>query len=574
AKENERRLEILKPDNDKYIALSKVHDELAKWIRDNSSFRSDFSKFTTLKEDKRRRLVDIKKELQVLRTKITENLGIESPSSASLDQKRKDLDNELERINSDKSAASNNIRNGNNEINEINQNIILLSDKNQCPLCKQPLTGEHMSELKNDYMKRIEELRESSSGSENFIRAADLKISKIKRSLSFINSDVGGKLASFEKNESDIENELNSLSRQEDKVKSDYESFTSADKKLQESETDLKRLEPQWRNYMGLRTLLDSIDIKNLEERITSDNLKVADLEEKNLRISSAIGYLPIKSDLEESGKISTEIESIRIKVEGVEEKRKNLINYREELEKLKANIDVKKGDIKMVEENISAFGNVEGSIKDEKNNFDTIRDSITRIDTKIKSQNDEMIIIDERIKNSGIEITKLQKMKKALNEIEVIIPAFRRDGIPRLIRVRSSQFITDMTTEIMSHFNLSVEGVKVTEDLDIEVFQNGSVKELQQLSGGERTAVAIALRMAMARYLISNISVLLMDEPTNFLDEDRRNDLKDIIKYSLRDEVIVPQLIVITHHSELTTAADVSYTVESKNGFSNVTPS
>ena len=85
------------------------------------------------------------------------------------------------------------------------------------------------------------------------------------------------------------------------------------------------------------------------------------------------------------------------------------------------------------------------------------------------------------------------------------------------LIRVRSSQFITDMTTELMTHFNLSVEGVKVTEDLDIEVYQNGSVKDLQQLSGGERTAVAIALRMAMAKYLLSSISVMLMDEPTNF---------------------------------------------------------
>ncbi|EQD77370.1 chromosome segregation protein, partial [mine drainage metagenome] len=454
--------------------------------------------------------------------KITENLGIESPSSASLEQKRKILDSELERINSDKSAALNNIRNGNDEINEINQNIILLSDKNLCPLCKQPMTGEHMSELRSDYMKRIEELKGSSSGSENFIRAADVKISKIKRSLNFINSDVGGKLVSLEKNESDIENELNSLSRQEDKVKSEYESFTSADKKLQETEADLKSLEPQWRNFMGLRTLLDSIDIKNLEERITSDNLKINVLEEKNSRISAEIGYFPIKSDLEESEKISKEIESIRIKVEGVEEKRKNLLNYREELETMKMNITVKKGDIKTIEENISTFGFLEESINKEKSNFDSIRDSITRIDTKIKSQNDEMNIIDERIKNSGVEITRLQKMKKALKEIEVIIPAFRRDGIPRLIRVRSSQFITDMTTEIMSHFNLSVEGVKVTEDLDIEVFQNGSVKELQQLSGGERTAVAIALRMAMARYLISNISVLLMDEPTNFLDEDR----------------------------------------------------
>ena len=170
-------------------------------------------------------------------------------------------------------------------------------------------------------------------------------------------------------------------------------------------------------------------------------------------------------------------------------------------------------------------------------------------------------------------DISKLHSIRKAHVVMEKLIPAFRRDGLPKLIRVRSSQFITDMTTELMTHFNLSVEGVKVTEDLDIEVYQNGSVKDLQQLSGGERTAVAIALRMAMAKYLLSSISVMLMDEPTNFLDEERRNDLKEIITYSLRDEGIIPQLIVITHHSELNSAADISYTVESKNGISQIIP-
>jgi exonuclease SbcC len=215
----------------------------------------------------------------------------------------------------------------------------------------------------------------------------------------------------------------------------------------------------------------------------------------------------------------------------------------------------------------------VDSNLESKRRDFDSLNSEIIGLRQRIVSAEDELKRLETHLKEIHSNISLLNTIRKALIVLGKLMPAFRRDGLPGLIRVRSSQFITDMTTELMTHFNLSVEGVKVTEDLDIEVYQNGSVKELQQLSGGERTAVAIALRMAMAKYLLSSISVMLMDEPTNFLDEERRNDLKEIITYSLRDEGIIPQLIVITHHSELNSAADISYTVESKNGISQIIP-
>ena len=116
---------------------------------------------------------------------------------------------------------------------------------------------------------------------------------------------------------------------------------------------------------------------------------------------------------------------------------------------------------------------------------------------------------------------------------------------MPGLIRVRSSQFITDMTTELMTHFNLSM--------------------------GDRYLMLSITSPIVFSSFIVG-ITTLRVSF-SNFLDEERRNDLKEIITYSLRDEGIIPQLIVITHHSELNSAAYISYTVESKNGISRIIP-
>lgn len=103
---------------------------------------------------------------------------------------------------------------------------------------------------------------------------------------------------------------------------------------------------------------------------------------------------------------------------------------------------------------------------------------------------------------------------------------------------------------------------------------QDGSEKNISQLSGGERTSISIAMRMAIAKYLGREVSTILMDEPTVYLDEERRNDLKDILQYSMKelsDEGFFPQITIITHHQELEAAADLCFHVQKVNGISEV---
>ncbi|MEM2810622.1 MAG: AAA family ATPase, partial [Candidatus Korarchaeum sp.] len=86
-------------------------------------------------------------------------------------------------------------------------------------------------------------------------------------------------------------------------------------------------------------------------------------------------------------------------------------------------------------------------------------------------------------------------------------------------------------------------------------------------LSGGERISLALALRLAIARYLISTrIESFILDEPTVHLDDERIESLLEALS-SLQ----IPQLIVVTHSTRFRDIASRSILVSKAGGISNV---
>ena len=89
-------------------------------------------------------------------------------------------------------------------------------------------------------------------------------------------------------------------------------------------------------------------------------------------------------------------------------------------------------------------------------------------------------------------------------------------------------------------------------------------------LSGGERTSVALAYRLALntmvKRALGLNSSILILDEPTDGFSKDQLYKLKDVF-----EKMDTDQIIIVSHEKELMNLADRVYHVEKINGFSKI---
>jgi len=87
---------------------------------------------------------------------------------------------------------------------------------------------------------------------------------------------------------------------------------------------------------------------------------------------------------------------------------------------------------------------------------------------------------------------------------------------------------------------------VRITEDYDLQISRFGNLESMSTLSGGEQVLAGLAVRMGFARALTSS-DLLMLDEPTAFLDEQRRAELVETL-YRISP---AKQVILVTHDDE-----------------------
>ena len=210
---------------------------------------------------------------------------------------------------------------------------------------------------------------------------------------------------------------------------------------------------------------------------------------------------------------------------------------------------------------------------------LDRLKDEVKELSVFIAAKEQEKIGEDGNAKKCGDELRALEaktaekklvsKYVKVLNDIRY---AYSKDGIQKLIRAKAKPILEKATRDLFERFNLAYSDVRIDDNYNISVIGSSGEQDIDQISGGERVALAIALRLAIAQVLSGRIETVIMDEPTTHLDEERRKELVNILNSFFREGGrIIPQMLIITHHSEIEEVADVVYSVKKKDGYSTI---
>jgi len=169
-------------------------------------------------------------------------------------------------------------------------------------------------------------------------------------------------------------------------------------------------------------------------------------------------------------------------------------------------------------------------------------------------------------------ELAELERLRDFLHALRRIRDAFSKDKSQRVLRERLAPLISEYTREFLECFNLEISDCVLDEDFDVVAVKKGGEISVKAMSGGEKVAVAISLRLAIAKALSGKITTVIMDEPTTHLDEERRRELVEILKNFFKgSSSILPQMIVVTHHREIEDAADNLILIENVGGISQV---
>jgi exonuclease SbcC len=101
---------------------------------------------------------------------------------------------------------------------------------------------------------------------------------------------------------------------------------------------------------------------------------------------------------------------------------------------------------------------------------------------------------------------------------------------------------------------------------------QQGYELDYSFLSGGERTAIALAYRLALNQVinsLLSNIktsNLVILDEPTDGFSAQQLDKIRDVLS-----QLNVEQLILVSHEQKIEGFVDHIIRIEKNNGISRV---
>src|SRR5687767_10702667 len=438
---------------------------------------------------------------------------------------------ELDYVSDNLSKIRSEIISINNEISKQKSeldSVLQLRHNAVCPYCKQKLNEQHLLEMETKFLQSKDFLKNKLNTFEK-----DLETNQIKKN-EFLNGikQVETKKLELQKiqikiarlnvvlnNKEQIKSKIMGKARNkrliENKLQGSY--FVEKIKELDELDDKLNKIYSYKASYDSLTKIVNDYQKTNLDTYMEHSNLiksKQSKIEEKKIKEKSLLELenevLVISKKLAEMKVIFQDRQEVENKLKSLDSDKESLEN---ELMKMKENLAMRKTE--------------------HDNNLKQI-DSFNKKIGELEERVDKIIFTDQ------IGIWLNQHFIPSLEQIESQVLISVKEEFNRLFQ---------------KWFYLLIE----VGDIDVEidefftpiVNQSGYRLEVDSLSGGEKSSIALAYRLALneiiRRMIMLEDNLLILDEPTDGFSKEQLVQIKYVL-----EELSAAQVIVVSHEKEL----------------------
>lgn len=359
-------------------------------------------------------------------------------------------------------------------------------------------------------------------------------------------------------------------------------------KKLMELERDLRRVEALIDAKIGdYESILKNgvcptcdrpADPKEFEEKVKR---KREEREEVSRRVEECgrrikeIEFLQdaLEEYLEAQRRLKDLEELNRRDEKEVEKKEERLRELTEQVARIKERLEAARRELEELK-------TISEKIESLKKEVEELSEELTEIQKKESSMNTEVAMLKQRAKDLSDEIKRKEEQRREAESLEEYRIWLQDYFIPTLELIEKHVMVSinqEFNDCFRKWFGLLVEDpgkeARVDEDFTPVVEQDGYEQNLQYLSGGEKTSVALAYRLALnsivqriATGMKSNL--LIFDEPTDGFSKEQLFKVREIL-----NEIRSPQVIIVSHERELESFADHIFRVEKIQGISRIIP-
>lgn len=398
------------------------------------------------------------------------------------------------------------------------------------------------SQLKKDYNKLLEEITEKrdfkKSMEEEFL-TLKVKIQSIKKQLDLLKSGVGEcPLCGHP-----ITNPEEDIKQHTEEQISNKEKYKELSKKIQEITTEIESLNKTE------NLLRQDLDIAKQQKD------SINDFKEKNNELAQKESQYKANSIL---------VTTNRNKLANINanEKHKNIIeNAKEQIKICQNNLNTNKDKVKVIEEQISNLNILpKRTYKELLKNLENKEQKSINLNLEIANAKGELNLILEQARVAVADYRKCKKANEDYKDLhnQLTIMNLTNQSLNKFKELRikvSIPELTDIASEILSRItDNKFNQLILTDKFNTYVMTSkGTKRPVSLLSGGELSAAAIALRLAIALFLNNGQQhLLILDEVLTAMSSDRSQLILETIT-SLTNA----QVIIIAHNDGINSFAD-----------------
>lgn len=447
------------------------------------------------------------------------------------------------------------------------QHLKNLDGEETCPTCKQKLSEETLENLckllneeKRNFQEEkkslVEKIKKIASAIEE-LKSKETNLSK-KHQLFVKIEPTHNDLIDLEKEKESVDKDHQKLKTKLDKMKSKYsqEKYDELETEIDECEKLIHEISLIKKQIPKLLRNKQKIMDDSNEARTTEDELKQLKMEFDTKSLEKVQTKFTKYS--EEHNQQSKTQDLIRQLVD-------DLQDLEDSKEKIKVNT-LKISEIETTED----FKDWE-EIKSQR---EILSNEISGKESLVKSLNEQIIPPLLEQKNNLLEKEKNLKEKESnlklenkKREITSILRALMRE-LPNRLLPNFIERINRAATDILQNIlpGSDIQSIILNDDYSLSIIRLGNLEGISVLSGGETIIIALALRLAFAKEF-SALDSLILDEPTIFLDEKRREELVSVLQRNR----LVRQMFVVTHDPDFERISDKTYFITKEAGETTV---
>lgn len=547
--------------------LNKRQNLLKKDIEESNRLESSLN---TIEKEKRI-LFDKLEQKAIDARNILNSSNLRNPEEISVEYSKQLDENEKkqESLNNEIKEYQLEIRSNNTIITNTQKSLKdLKNTTDKCPICQSDISHEKHESLVEEYNRTIQEcedknnkINENLKNKNNQLTIVTDKISKIRTIEANSMIDDYDKFRGYLK-------EIKEVNAKIESFKDKKEEYDLNEENVEKLNENIKSLETNKQSYLTTRATLK--ELKSMDELESNKNSLTDEINELDIQLNEIRQKVQIPDDiqaviiyLEDREKLYNEnigfISNKENTANKIKEMNNKLTKENNNLDNINRENRELSYDAEMHEKTYEEYRCNDKKLKE-------IDNKLVEKKTKKESLEKEEREIQEKLKM--LEETENQQVAlhdyiKLLNKIREL---YGKDGVQKDLREKSKPQIELETNNIFNDFNFDYDNIKLDENYEITIKKSDEILNVSMLSGGEKIVVALALRLAIAKVISKQKNeLLILDEPTVHLDEERKLELIEI----LRDSDIAPQMIIVTHDSELIGITENIIEIRKKDGVS-----